>query len=831
MKTVSKNLKIRIKRGLASGLCSTALMAATVAAYAEAGADVRISMNAQSVSASMLQLAELSGVQIIVSQNVDRSIKLPSLDGVYSAQGALNQLLAGTGLTYEFTSSNVVVVKTDAAGSADSGADSKSEASDSFVLEEIIVTAEKRAESVMDLPIAITAFSSKRLADAGVEDMYSLKQLAPSLQIGGGNVTNFVTIRGIGSELEGIGAETGVAISQDGVVLGRSIFFDADFLDVERVEVLRGPQGTISGRNATGGGINIYSKRPTEEFEAGIKATIGNYNRFSTEGYISGALMGNDLLARFAFKTDDADGWIKNTLQDRTIENRDNIHARASFLATPQDNLEVLLILEGSIDKSIGQGFFVAGRVRPDVPSAAEFFDTPIIDLEKLEYEGDQLGYGRNEKYAATLNIAWDITPTATLVSTSGYRYLDYNAAFDYDGTALSISQNPYINVNVWQFTQELTLTADLADRLDLIFGGLYLSDKAEQPVHYASEVQGISEFSSRPFGGPEQNLKSYSVYSQLRYRFTEALRISAGVRYTYDTKTYASLGGVFNGINLLDDFWVFSVEENWSAVTPRVSLDYTLNDSVMLFANVARGFKAGGFNTYSTPADVFNPEYVWNYEAGAKISAWDGRARFAVTAFYSDYTDLQQNVFGTFDGTTFTGGVENAAAATIKGAELEVDAWITEALTITGALTWLDTKFSELKSQDNIFPELGVQDFSGNTLVKAPEWQFNVGAKYVVPVSATMDLALRADYLWQDHTFFNFYNHDSMSQGSYGLLNLRASFEETEGRWEIGIFANNVFDKRYFSRGSTNPGTDYSSASFNVGAPRMYGVSLAYKF
>ncbi len=801
----------------ASALVLGAMLVATPATAASPS--VRVEIEAQPLSTALYQFGVQTGLAIGFAEAKVKGKQAQALTGDYAPKEALEQLLKGSGLSYEFIDARTVRIVSDAAGAApQQQEDNPQEAA--FVLEEIIVTAEKRAESLQDIPIAISAFSDERMNRAGVSGVSDLKQLAPSLQFGGQALTSFVSIRGIGTDLINIGAESGVTISQDGVVFSRSMFFDADFMDVERVEVLRGPQGTISGRNSTGGSINIHSKRPTEEFEGGFKLTFGNYNRFSTNSYLSGPLMGDKLQGRIAFSTDDSNGWLTNTFLNEKTGSRDKVHVRASLLALPAENLEVLFIADAINDRSNPIGQLARGRVLSDVPSVEEELDISLPDFDNLTFEADQGQFRDVEQYGFTLGIVWDLSPDATLTSTTGYISRTSEASSDYDGSLLAGSQSPFVAFDIWQFTQELTLTADLTDKMDLILGGLYVRDSAGEPIDYVSIPAGISLLEGRP----DQDLASYSVYSQLRYQLTNDLRISAGLRYTHDKKTLKDMP-TLNGSAL----GLFEAERSWNAVTPRLAIDYAINDDVTLFANVARGFKAGGMNTYTYPIDDFNPELVWNYEAGVKSILWNGRAHVGLTGFYSDYTDLQQNVLLTGEGAQFF-RVENAAAATIKGLEFEVDAQISEAFRINGSATWLDAKFKELFSEDALFPDLGIRDLSGNKMIRAPEWQFTIGGEYAVPISNELLGVMRLDYQWQDKVYFDFYNRDLVGQNAYGLLNFNIAVEAEDGRWQISIFGKNILDKRYFNSSYVED-IGYRKNLATLGEPRMYGISLAHHF
>src|SRR5450755_717679 len=239
-------------------------------------------------------------------------------------------------------------------------------------LEEIVVTAEKRTVSVKDVPMSIFAVTGERLEDAGVTDVQDLTQLAPSLQFAQGTNTFYMSMRGVGSETTDLGADPGVSLSQDGITLVRPQMLNADFLDVDRVEVLRGPQGTIAGRNATAGAINVYSNLPTDTFIGNVSVTSGSYNLFKTESVVSGPLIGSWLLGRVAFGTENADGWVKNTYIDPAIggepreedlNNADRSHARLSLLIKPND-FQALLIVDRLVDNSVPQSGMILGNGR-----------------------------------------------------------------------------------------------------------------------------------------------------------------------------------------------------------------------------------------------------------------------------------------------------------------------------------------------------------------------------------------------------------------------------------------------------------------------------------
>ncbi len=708
-----------------------------------------------------------------------------------------------------------------------------------LILEEVIVTAEKRSESMQDIPIAISAFTGDMLENSGALSVKDLQKISPSLQFGQDGAVNYIGMRGVSAGLGVIGADGAVTISQNGVTLGRLSLWDSDLYDIDRIEILRGPQGVINGRNATGGAINIYSNLPTEVFEAGVKATMGNYNRFATQGYISGTLMNSGIRGRLAFSKDNSDGWLDNTLLNEKLNGKNKSQFRATFATDVSDELEAILILDSIRDKSTRNGGFDRGRIRADQPGLAEFLNIPSGDIDDLNFESDQTYAFDKEQYGATVKLIYALSPSATLTSTTGFVDQDLHQTYDCDGTRRSYcgfpstqAFTPGYDFEVTQISQELTLAADLSEDLDLILGGLYLKDDSKHFNHFTAADAGIVADLVQVQASAD--LESYAVYTQLRYQLTETLRVAAGVRYTKDKKEYGEQGIVFFPGS-------YTASRSWDATTPRLAIDYQPNDDLMFFASASRGFRSGGYSiTFLGPVDEFDPEFVWSYEAGLKATLFEGSTRLAVSGFYMDYKNIQQVVFG-LNGT----GTQtiNASGADIQGIELEIDAVITDNFRIDFSGTWLDTEFTDFHTADPIFPELGefnpvtglnVRDLSGNRVSRSPEWKFNIGGEYRTNLGSGLTGTFRADYTWQSEIFFGPYNYDLAEQESYGLLGARASLEDEGGNWSVDIWARNILDERYFQSNSVfGVGLSHPTPAQVglLGAPRTYGVTFSYDF
>lgn len=710
-------------------------------------------------------------------------------------------------------------------------------------LEEVVVTAEKRAEGLQNIPIAITAISETTLERAGAKEVGDLVQLTPSLQFGTRSTNVFIAMRGIGQAGQDIGSQSGVTVSLDGVPLLNHFMMNPAFLDLERVEVLRGPQGTIAGRNATGGAINIHSKAPTPDRDGSLSVTVGDRSRRGVRGHLNTAFS-DQLAGRLSFQREVADGWLKNGFLGRRNDNTDIAEVRGQLLFTPTDTFSVRGLVDYTRDRSDPGFAQILGRADPARPTVPELptYIYPRNDPDNLTFYFNEPNRRDVESIRAVATATWAITPDMTLTSTTGY--IDHEidlTDLDVDATPYNTSRFDLIGIYAKQVTQELTLTADLGERADLVAGAFYMRGESSEPLYLS-----LATFRNYLVYLPEETLDSYAAYAQFRYQVTDKLRATVGGRYTTDDKAYQMDSSVGGAPRLSSDSGKFS------AFTPRFVLDYTPTDETLVYASISRGFKSGGFNTLgdvSMPVNRFNPEYVWNYEAGLKAMLFDRRVRLGLTGFYADYTNLQQTVFRLNEATQVRfPRVENSTSATIKGVEFEAEANPINGLRFTGAVTYLDAEFGFFCNNDPLYPTAptspscvgatrdgqalppGAVQLEGNSLTQAPRWQSNVSAQYTFAVSDNLNLTARADYKWQSRTYFDIYNNPQNSQAAYGLLNGSVELASRDRAWALLGWIRNAADERYVSQGSAGSGAT-PAVTGSMGLPRMYGVTITHRF
>ncbi len=709
--------------------------------------------------------------------------------------------------------------------------------------QEIVVTAEKRPEGLQNIPIAITAVSGQTLEKAGIVQVGDLTQLVPSLQFGTRSTNIFIALRGIGQAGQDIGSQSGVTVSLDGVPLLNQFLMNPAFLDVQRVEVLRGPQGTIEGRNATGGAINIYSNPPVDREEGEMEVTVGDYGRAGLKGFVNLPLT-DQLDGRLSFQVEQSNGWLKNGWLHTTNESTDLAEARGQLLFKPSSSFSVRALVDYTRDNGDPQFAMILGRADPNIPTPVELpgYPYPVNNIQDLTIYQDQPNQRRVEDLRATVIARWDLGPSTTLTSTTGFIRHDIKLLnIDVDATPAPTSYFPYLGLNAKQLTQELTLTTDLGSRADLVAGLFYMHGISSEPLYltFGTLVNYLVYL-------PTEKLDSYAGYAEFRYHLTDKLRATVGGRYTRDDKSY-KMDATAGGFPAL-----LAAKNHWGAFTPRFALDYTPNDNSLIYASVSRGFKSGGFNTLgdiTQPVNTFNPEYVWNYETGIKAALFNRNLRLGLTGFYSDYTNLQQTVFVINEQTQVRfPKVLNSAGSKIKGIELEAHATPVPRLMFVGSLTRLWAKYGFFCNANPLYPNLptsptcvgqtvngqpvapGSQNLQGNLLTQAPKWQFSLSGQYTVPISSRLGITARADYKWQSRVYFDIYNTPLNSQGAYGLLNASLTIGPPSGAWSLMVWMRNAFDKRYVSQANVSPGVNPSLVG-SIGAPRLFGATLSARF
>jgi iron complex outermembrane receptor protein len=698
---------------------------------------------------------------------------------------------------------------------------------DSSGLEEIIVTAERRETSVQDTPASIIAMSGDALRGAGVESTLDLQKVAPGVAVSTNGPTAQIYIRGVGTNF---GGDQSVAVHVDGVYQVSTQAALQEMLGVDRLEVLRGPQGTLYGRNATAGVVNIVTRRPTMDFALEGDIEIGNYDHFRQRALVNVPIVDDKAALLVTVSNTNRDGFRYNPFLDDRIDDEHQWAVRGKLLVRPTDNLEILLSANYSdADDSRTLGFKVNKNVFAPQVDLLPQLGLPggtIPDDPKLIYS-DKDSVAHNNQYGASAHIDWDLGGVM-VKSLSAYQVTKSNEDIDIDGTEI-----PYFNgftdggKTSW-FSQELQLLSQNDGPLQWIAGLYFLKDKRRERGVYTTPLFDELGLSDGPIGRDfDQGTRAMAAFGQITYNLTEKLRLTAGARISRERKTATQYvdATVANGVE-------GKGSKTWTAFTPKVGIDYSITDDVMLYASVTKGFKSGGFNESAT--DLFDPEYIWSYEAGIRTSFLDNRLRFNATGFYYDYSNIQVNqALPAPDPVTgATTEVANAASARVKGVEFELQALPFRGLQLGANVSILDTEYRDFISPNTEIDGSPVVDLSGNKLPRAPKFAATLSAQYTVDIGNAGALSLQADLYHQSRVFFTAFNNFNDVYGkqtSYELINARIGFTSANERWNIALFGRNLSDKVY--KQNVIRALGFFGQLDLLAPPRTYGVQLGFKF
>ncbi|MCZ8131997.1 MAG: TonB-dependent receptor [Steroidobacteraceae bacterium] len=735
------------------------------------------------------------------------------------------------------------------------------------LLQEVVVTAQKRTESAQDVPISIVALSGETLERLNTTDVLQVAARTPTLQYSQAGGEAQLYVRGVGSNLLAIGSDPSVAIHQDGVYLGRPNMGLTQFLDVERVEVLRGPQGTLYGRNATGGAVNIVSRMPTRENEGYFSAGTGSFDRVDLKAAWNAPL--NDATSvRIAARSLRDDGYVENRFPGGTnLDDNDLRAVRGSVRIQPSDAFRLDLIIDYSKFENgntaiVPNDGFGAAQALGAVPTGS-----------KLEVRNNVPSFQNWETGGPTATLEWRPNDAFSVTYVGSYRKFDQDFLFNTDGTEIEVTRTS-TKVDSQQHSHELRLASTGDAPLQWIAGGYYLKEDKEGTLGLVRLNLATPGVFLLPATGITD---ARAVFGQVDWTVLEGLKLTAGIRWSEERKTdfnqqinvFASATnpvaqierGLYGNLVLGAPATTRSGENTWRAWTPKFGLDYRLTDDVLLYASYTKGFKSGGYNSYQPSNPVFEPEFIKSYEVGAKTDWAGGRFRANVSAFYYDYSDLQVTTF--FQSLTL---VSNAAEATIQGVDLELLASPVDGLNLGASVSWLDATYDEFLFPYGLCSPLvlntpscagatagavRVVNAEGNRLNNAPEIKANAFATYRFPLGGAGSLEVLGQVSYTDDIYFNAANDPNLRQPAYTLVDARVSWTNPAGNLEVAAYGKNLGDEEYFHNiiqfTSTSlppprfalpaPGarvTDPFSIGNALGYPapgRTWGVDLTYRF
>ena len=683
-------------------------------------------------------------------------------------------------------------------------------------LEEVLVTAQKRAQRFSDVGISGTAYSGESLAEAGVTQLTDLALLTPNVQIKDvmGNSIPNVTIRGIGLNDYAANNNPAAGIYIDDVYLVSPAMLSFGMFDLERVEVLKGPQGTLFGRNTTAGTVSFISKKPSDELDGYFTVEAGNYERILAEGAVGGPIT-DTLAGRIAIQTvQQGEGFQTNRVNGEKIGEIDRTSARGQLEWTPSDDLGVLLSVYGGNDKSD------VWLIKIDNPFTTE--DDGDTNPYRSGASNDP--HMDNETTGANLTVNWSMSDALTLTSITGYQDFSRFIVEDRDGASLIMLDGTFDN-QIDQFSQEVRLT-HVGDELVLIGGVFYGEDSVDTRDEFlATDLLALLGLAGVDVIGNEykQDTTSAALFLQSEWSFNPSWKLTAGARYTDESKDFSGAYTFLIAGGVEAPLYPDVVEEfSTDNVSGKLGIDYTGIENTLLYASVSRGFKSGGFQGQLSfdPAALlpFDDETVLAYEAGMKTRRLGNSLELNASVFFYDYEDMQfyGGLFDSPVGVLF--GITNVGDAEVKGAEADLWWRPTEGLDLRFGLGWLDTEITRSVVD-------GVA--TGSELPNAPEITFSSMIGYEWPITGALmaNVAFGADF--QDSVSYDIIRNPPQAQeGSYWLYDARVGIGAADDRWDISLWGKNLADEQYRSQ------VIFSSVGYGEtwGMPRTYGVTFSMR-
>lgn len=728
-------------------------------------------------------------------------------------------------------------------------------------IEEVIVTAQKRSESVQDIPIAITAFSGDQLREDDIVTLSDIQGRTPGLVVANFSVGQpEIAIRGIGTKEDGPAASDSTVVSVDDVYVAARTAQIFDIFDLERIEVLRGPQGTLYGKNSIGGSINFVTSKPTEELVARVRSTFGNYGRSDIAGMVSGKIS-DGLFGKVSFSKRTYDGHLKDILPTSNnygshVGDHDNLAWRMQLLWQPSENSEVTFTYDGA-DDSLGQTNRenVGAIGVKDTDNATD----PDYVNEVLGGKGDPWNVladteGFTERQVdgfsmkVNLNFDW-----GTLTSITAYRESEFDWLEDSEGLPF-VDENLVDPVNgktiaapsgtgfgymqdvhdlayeeTRQKTQEFRATSNGEGDIEWVAGIFY----SEEDVERREQFDFLS-FNTRNTSDAAGESTSWAIYSQGGYNLTETFKVVLGARYSVEEKDFKASSAVIGLPLLLQAYDEVNASDEWENATWRLAFSWDIANNIMLYGSVATGFKSGGFTGSPTTAvqaaTPFDSEKATSYEIGVKSLFWDERVQLNITGFFTDYEDLQVTRFFKPTGSTAVIGefiTENAGKAEIMGVEAEFRVLVTENLDIGGSYAYLDSEFVEFNGLT--VPGQTPDALEGTQLRQAPENSVNLYTKYTYNLANGSNLAFKLDYRMQDESYYEPDNSQLSVIPTYRVWDGAVTFTSADQKWVVQGWMKNIREEEYRTHIYTHSNGAQAYALF--GAPRTQGITVTYNY
>ncbi|PPJ43831.1 MULTISPECIES: TonB-dependent receptor [unclassified Pseudoxanthomonas] len=706
-------------------------------------------------------------------------------------------------------------------------------ATNATTLDSVKVTARKREETLQDVPVAVTAFTPETLDKLNIKDLGDLDAQVPNLTVyaaRGSTSTVTAYIRGVGQADPLWGVDPGVGIYLDDVYIARPQGALLDVFDVERIEVLRGPQGTLYGKNTIGGAIKYISRGLPQETTGFASVTVGNYNQLDVKAALGGEIGGKDsgLRARVAVASMNRDGFGENTYTGQEVSDKEINAIRAQVGAYSQDDFDVQFAFDYMDDQSGVRG---AKMLAPN-PLAAAY---PPTD-DRYDIRSGMKNINDTEMKGASVTVNWRPSDDWAFKYVAAKRESDTETNIDFDTTP-----RPLVDVRAFysdsQVSQELQANYDGGGRARGVMGLYWFNgDAGGQVLNYFWNPLLATGLTNPLFGDTQGvvNTKSVALYADWTFDLTDRLKLDVGARYTDEDKHAIALNRFYTN-NQYETSWGtaanFNKTVNFKNVSPKVSLDYQITPDIMVYGLASRGFKSGGYNiranTTAVPrsGEPFDDESVDSFEIGSKMSFLDQRLFLNLSAFHNKYEDIQLSVFTSYTlpngSQSFFGDFTNAGKGTVNGVEVEYQFLPTANWLISGNLAWLDAKYDE-------FITSGVNVADSQYFTNAPEFSGAINVEYRTDLANGGNLSARVGYSYQSEVWPTTDLSPLIKQDGYGLVNAGVIWKVSDA-WSLSLQGTNLADEEYRTTG-------YNIAAYGVltgfyGPPRQYSLTARYDF
>lgn len=708
-------------------------------------------------------------------------------------------------------------------------------------IEQIVITAERRESTVQDTPISISAFDEEAMKRQGITGASDLHFHVPGFfytEGGGNSPITQIAIRGVGNENVTDGGDPGVAYHFDGVYLSRPTAAAAQLFDAERIEVLRGPQGTLYGRNATGGSINVVSKKPTDEWDALADFGYGNYSQIRAR-VAGGGPITDWLKFRVAAVRDSHRGYLKNVAPSsfcsgkcNDIDEQDVWAFRTHILLQPTEDTNVLFTMQYYWDKG------AAGQYRNDSNTFLTSPLPPTGDKRKIRQDLDTKLDLNSKLFALHLDQDLELGPLGPLRLSAfvSYQEQKWTQIADND-----FSEQPWTFTG-WtepskQWTGEIELASAGDSAFNWIVGFFALSEVAS--IDFLFTDSNPSVFPFRFDSNGEFLSHSYAGFAEGSIEL-EPFTLRLGLRYTSDEKTKKSFFA-FTALGFppcpcppgpFAPFVADPQGDSWHRLTGRLVAEYQPTEALMFYASVSKGYKSGGSLGGNPLQDnIYDPEDIWAYEVGAKTRWFEDRLQANLAVYYNDYKDLQVFIL-----TGFGAHIENAATAKVGGIELELVTVPFEGLQIDASMAWSHAEYTKYTSADPVPAGLGgatTMDQSGNRLNRTPEWSANIGGQYALRLGGST-LTPRFDWHYQSEVFYRPYGLDRDRSPAWDQWNVRMTWDAPRmdsGQFSVELYMTNAENDDHIMNLSVGAGSELFPEQGNLFPPRLYGFTVAWKY